>query len=47
MGTGAVFPGSKNVRACEAEDSPASGAEVKKVEAIPPLPLHLHGVVLN
>jgi hypothetical protein len=43
---GALFLGVKRLGR-EADHSPPSNAEVKNGEAIPPLPPHLHGFVLN
>jgi hypothetical protein len=46
MGTGGSFLGVKRaVR--EADHLPPSSAEFKNVGAIPPLPIYLHGIVLN
>jgi hypothetical protein len=46
MSTGAVSPGVQR-QGREADHSPSFGAEVKNGGAIPPLPIRLHGVVLN
>jgi hypothetical protein len=43
---GALSPGVKRPGR-EADHSPPSSAEVKNGGAIPPLPIHLHGMVLN
>jgi hypothetical protein len=44
-----LWPPSSNVKwmVCEANYSPPLNAEVKMYGAIPPLPICLHGVVLN
>jgi hypothetical protein len=46
MNSGALSPGGKQQRS-EDDHSPPSSAEVKKVGAIPPIPIRLHEVVLN
>jgi hypothetical protein len=46
MGTWALSPGVKWPRN-ETDHSPPSSAEVKNDGAIPPIPIHLHGMVLN
>jgi hypothetical protein len=48
MRTGGSFPGGGVKRqGREADHSPPSYVEVKKDGAIPPLPLRLHGMVVN
>jgi hypothetical protein len=42
----ALFPGVK-MQGRESDDSPLSSAEEKKDGALPPLPIYLHGIVLN
>jgi hypothetical protein len=44
--TGALPPGAKRPE-CEADHSPPTSAEVKKIESIHQLPTRLHDVVLN
>jgi hypothetical protein len=46
MGTGSFSPELKRLGR-EADHSPPSGAKIKNGGAIPPLPIILHGVVLN
>jgi hypothetical protein len=46
MGTRSFFPGVKR-QGREANHSPPSNTEVKNGGAVPPFPMHLHGVVLN
>jgi hypothetical protein len=46
MGIVDSFPGDK-AAGREADHSPPSSAEVKNGGAIPPLPIRLHGAVLN
>jgi hypothetical protein len=46
VGTGADFPEIKRPGR-EADHSPPSSAEVKNGGAIPPLPMRVHGRVLN
>jgi hypothetical protein len=46
MGTEGCFPGDRAAGG-EADHSRPSSAEVKNGGAIPPLPLPLHGMVLN
>jgi hypothetical protein len=46
MGAGGSLPGVKR-QGLEADNSSPSSAEVKNDGAIPPLPIRLHGVVLN
>jgi hypothetical protein len=44
--TGPVSPGETHPER-EADHSPPSSAEIKNGGAIPPLPIRLHGLVLN
>jgi hypothetical protein len=46
VGTGGSFPEIKG-QGREADNSPPSSIEVKDGGGIPPLPLRLHGIVLN
>jgi hypothetical protein len=43
---GALLPGLK-MQGHEADHSPPSSTKIKNGGAIPPLPIHLHGIVLN
>jgi hypothetical protein len=45
--SGSVFPLGVKRPGREADQSPLSSAEVKNGKAIPPLHIHLHGMVLN
>jgi hypothetical protein len=46
VGTGGFFSRVKR-QGLEADHSPPSNAEVKNGGAVPPVPIRLHGVVLN
>jgi hypothetical protein len=46
MDTGGSFSGVKQQR-LEADHSPPSSAQIKNGGAVPPLPICLHGIVLN
>jgi hypothetical protein len=46
MGTGGSFPRVKQL-GHEADHAPESSAEIKNGAAIPSLPIHLHGMMLN
>jgi hypothetical protein len=47
IGTGGSFPQGKAAGAYEADQSPLSSAEDMNSGAIPPLPVRVHGVMLN